>query len=77
MQPITERSPTCSFCGMEGVLLAVSSPGSILSRTGGFKEVSQNGEISLGAEVETEVAVSFQTSEGENKARCVNQENSR
>lgn len=73
MQLITERSPTFSFPGMEGVLLAAFSSGSIFSRTGGFKEVSQNGEISWGAEVETEVVVSFKTSEGENKACCISQ----
>lgn len=57
-----ERSPTFSFVGMEGVLLATSSVGSSFSCTGGFMEVSQDGKASLGAGVATRVVVSSQVS---------------
>lgn len=43
---------------MEGVLLAISPVDRFLSCTGGFREVSQDGEASLGAGVATGVVVS-------------------
>ena len=64
-----EGSPTSSFIGMEGVLLAVSPTGGFFSCTGGFREVSQDGEASLGAAVVTGVVVSIRVFVGEKTKR--------
>lgn len=55
-----ERSPTLSFAGTEGVLLAVFPTGSFFSCVRDFTEVSRDGKVSLGTGVASRVVVSIE-----------------
>lgn len=68
-----ETSPTFSSVGTERGPLAVSPMGRYCSCTGGFREVSQDREASLGTRVATRVVVSIELSVRE-KTNCVNHE---
>lgn len=51
IQVAEERSPTFSFAGTEGVLLAAFPTGSFFSCVRDFTEVSRDGKVSLGTGV--------------------------